>query len=96
MFYAGKKAGKSNYTDLVCENANRFQLWLNEDIFKKLKENEEASALVSAVASSENAAPAAAQLRCVFKNAGPGDMLARCRPTRHGSIIGQPSGRKRR
>ena len=67
MFHAAKKVGNSNCTDLLC-----FQLGLNEDIFKKLKDNEAASALVSTVSSSENAAPAAAQPReqltiCVFQ-----------------------------
>ena len=101
MFYISKKASKSNYTDMVSTTPTASQFWLNEDILKKLKDNEEASTLVSAVASSENAAPAAAQPReqptiCVFKNVGLEEMLARCSPTPWGGAIGQPSGRKRR
>ena len=86
MFHAAKKVGNSNCTDLFC-----FQLGLNEDIFKKFKDNEAASALVSTVSSSENAAPAAAQppvsssRSACFKNVRPEIVCSRaCSSTRHG------------
>ena len=98
MFYAGKKAGKSNYTDLVYDNADRFQLWLNAPVFRKMEEAKAAANLDIAVHGHAEAAPdidddalapettPAKPTICVFKNVGPEEMLARCSPTRPGRL----------
>ena len=90
MYYAGKKTGKSNYTDLVHDNADVFQLWLNEAIFKQMDEAKRASAAASAVVGRDEPPVEAtwpdAPTICVFKNVGPEEMLARCSPTRKGRL----------
>lgn len=93
MCYAGKKAGKSNYTDVVFENADRFQLWLNRAMCGNLEKERAATALAEVRPGGADKDGCTEDYSCkptvcVFKNVGPEEMLARCSPTRPGGLHG--------
>ena len=90
IFYAGKKNGKSNYTDFVYENAEAFELWVNSEVCEDLLKKNDAQAAgaaepVDMAADLRDATPRKPTV-IVFKNIGPEEMLARCDPDRPGRI----------